>query len=99
VIGAHIFDANPPHMTQAVSDVIGHCSNMEGESELEKRMARDNAAADDLQKLLEVYQGNRTPENRAAYLLALRASQGWSRGGMRISPVHRIPANVVRLVR
>ena len=46
---------------------------MEAESELDRRMARDNEAVEELRKLLDAYQGDRTPENRTAYLQALRA--------------------------
>jgi hypothetical protein len=46
---------------------------MDVESELNRRMARDDSAAEELQRVLEVYQGDRTPENRTAYLQALSA--------------------------
>ena len=46
---------------------------MEAESELDRRMARDNEAVAELRKLLDAYLGDRTPENRTAYLQALRA--------------------------
>ncbi len=45
--------------------------SMEEESELDKRMGRENRAAEELQKVLVVYQGSRTSENRKAYLRAL----------------------------
>ena len=37
-------------------------------SDLERRMESEDRAARDLQKVLEVYQANRTPYNRKAYL-------------------------------
>lgn len=60
-------------MTPPVSVVIGHYQFMEVQSELDKRMKAEESAAMDLQELWEVYQGNRTPENRAEYWEALRA--------------------------
>ena len=48
---------------------------MEAESELDRRMARDNEAVEELRKLLDAYQGDRTPENRTAYLQRSGRSQ------------------------
>ena len=39
-------------------------------------MKAETSAAKDLQKAWDVYQGNRTPENRTANLQALRAFSG-----------------------